>query len=80
MATQIYQDLVKFFGSQTRTAKALSIKQPSVKAWLIGKANMSEKVAIRAEKVTQGKFQAVDLCPSLKEFSEIQKAKTPSCN
>lgn len=65
-----YSELVEHFGSQTLTANALNIKQPSVKGWLSGKTKMSEKVAIRAQVVTDGKFKAVDLCPSLKESFE----------
>jgi len=66
--TVIYVQLVSFFGSQTKTAQALSIKQPSVNAWLTGKSQMSEKIALRAERVTKGRFKAYQLCPTLKEF------------
>ncbi|HCH7477593.1 transcriptional regulator [Acinetobacter baumannii] len=66
----IYIKLVSFFGSQTKTAKALSIKQPSVNAWLTGKSRMSEKIALRAEYVTNGRFKAYQLCPTLKEFEK----------
>ena len=61
-----YQKLVDFFGSQSATADALGIRQPSVNAWLSGKAKMSARLAIKAEKITNGKFKAVDLCPDLK--------------
>jgi len=65
-----YKELVEHFGSQTLTAKALEIKQPSVKAWISGKTKMSEKIAIRAQVATNGKFKAVDLCPALKDSFE----------
>lgn len=68
--TVIYMQLVSFFGSQTKTAQALSIKQPSVNAWLTGKSQMSEKIALRAECVTNGSFKAYQLCPTLKEFEK----------
>jgi DNA-binding transcriptional regulator YdaS (Cro superfamily) len=68
--TVIYMQLVSFFGSQTKTAQALSIKQPSVNAWLTGKSQMSEKIALRAERVTNGSFKAYQLCPTLKEFEK----------
>lgn len=61
-----YQKLVDFFGSQSATADALGIRQPSVNAWVSGKAKMSAKMALKAEKATKGKFKAVDLCPDLK--------------
>ncbi|MBJ8503621.1 helix-turn-helix domain-containing protein [Acinetobacter seifertii] len=64
----IYIKLVKFFGGQTKTAKALLVTQPSVNAWINGKSQMSEKIALRAERVTKGRFKAHKLCPSLKEF------------
>ncbi len=67
----IYQLLVKHFGGQESTAKALSVKQPAVSGWVRGAKKMSELVAIRAEKATQGKFKAADLCPSLKEFQNL---------
>ena len=70
-----YKDLVSYFGSQTETARRLGVKQPSVNAWLSGKAKMSSVTAVVAEEVTNGKFRAVDLCPQLKQ--SLQKAKTP---
>ena len=63
-----YQKLVDFFGTQSATADALGIRQPSVNAWLSGKAKMSAKLALKAEKITDGKFKAVDLCPDLKDL------------
>lgn len=65
-----YKKLVKFFGGQTKTANALLVKQPSVNAWINGKSQMSEKIALRAERATKGRFKAHKLCPSLKEFEE----------
>lgn len=63
-----FKALVKHFGGQENTAKALQVKQPAVSGWVRGTKNMSELVAIRAEKVTGGEFKAAELCPSLKEF------------
>jgi DNA-binding transcriptional regulator YdaS (Cro superfamily) len=62
-----YELLVARFGSQDATADALDIKQPSVNAWLKGKTVMSPLVATRAERVTEGEFKAIDLCPALRE-------------
>ena len=72
-----YTSLVGFFESQSEAARQLNVKQPSVNAWLTGKAQMSAISAQRAEIVTKGKFKAVDLCPLL---AEIEKLKTPSGN
>ncbi|MHA3112912.1 Cro/CI family transcriptional regulator [Acinetobacter sp. ANC 4193] len=70
-SNNIYQLLVNHFGGQENTAKALDVKQPAVSHWVRRTKNMSEKVAFRAEKATLGKFKAVDLCPSLKEFQDL---------
>ncbi|WP_025094586.1 Cro/CI family transcriptional regulator [Acinetobacter soli] len=67
----IYQLLVEHFGGQENTANALNVKQPAVSCWVRRTKNMSERVAIRAEKATQGKFKATDLCPALKEFQTL---------
>lgn len=61
-----YQQLVDHFGGQENTAQALLVRQPAVSGWVRGVKNMSERVAIRAQAETNGKFKAVDLCPSLK--------------
>lgn len=66
-----FQKLVVYFGGQENTAKALHVKQPAVSGWVRGSKNMSELVAIRAEKATNGAFKAIDLCPSLKEFQTL---------
>lgn len=75
-----YKNLINFFGSQVKTAKMLQVKQPSVNAWLTGKSKMSATVALRAEKLTNGKFRAVDLCPRLAEIENLPQQKTPSDN
>lgn len=67
----LYQDLVKHFGGQEATAEALHVSQSNISGYVSGRWNMSEKVAIRAEKVTNGEFKAVDLCPALKEFQAL---------
>lgn len=62
---KIYQDLVDFFDGQTKTAQKLNVSQPSVNAWIKGKAKMSPLIALRAERITEGAFKAQDLCPSV---------------
>lgn len=64
---EAYQRLVDYFGGQQATATALNVKQPSVSAWVSGKARMSAIVALRAERKTEGAFKAIDLCPQLNE-------------
>ncbi len=74
MAMQpIYQKLVEHFGGQVATAKALKVSQANISGYVSGRWNMSEVVAMRAEKATEGEFKAAELCPSLKEF-QIQTA------
>lgn len=67
----LYQELVKHLGGQKASAKALLVSQPNISGYVSGRWNMSERVAIRAEKVTCGKFKAADLCPTLKEFQQL---------
>lgn len=61
-----YQSVIDHFGNQVKTATMLGVRQASVSAWVSGKTKMGAAVAIRAEKVTQGKFKASDLCPALR--------------
>ncbi|MBK0062176.1 MULTISPECIES: YdaS family helix-turn-helix protein [unclassified Acinetobacter] len=67
----IYQNLVEYFGGQDAAAKALNVSQSNISGYTSGRWNMSAKVAIRAEKATEGKFKAFDLCPALKEFQSL---------
>ena len=57
----IYQELVKHFGGQVKTAEALGCKQGTVSGWVRGKHGVSGKYAIKAEQLTNGKFKAADL-------------------
>lgn len=68
--TDLYKKVVDHFGSQTLTAKALGLEQPSVNAWLKGKTKMSINSALIAERKTMGKFRAVDLSPDFKRINE----------
>lgn len=67
----LYVELVKHFGGQIPTAKALLVSQANISGYVSGRWNMSALVAIQAEKATDGKFKAVDLCPSLKRFQAL---------
>lgn len=72
---QHYKKLVKFFGTQDMTASQLGVKQPSVQAWISGRSKMSVLSAQKAEKLTNGQFRAVDLCPKLKELEDLSPPK-----
>ena len=69
---QSYSQLVAHFGGQQKTADALGCTQPSVSAWLQGKANMSAPLALKAERITNGEIKAVDLCPALAELETTE--------
>ncbi|MCD1588972.1 helix-turn-helix domain-containing protein [Halomonas sp. IOP_14] len=66
--TTVFKNLVSHFGGQLQTAKALNVNQGAVSNWVCGKHGMSPAVALRAEKLTNGRFTAAQLCPSV--FSE----------
>lgn len=61
----IFTDLIKHFGNQNKTASALGVDQSAVSGWVRNKHGMSPTVAIKAEKITNGKFSRKDLCPSV---------------
>ena len=64
--SEIALELVNHFDkSQSKTAKALKVSQPTVSGWVRGEHGMSAAVALRAEIITGGKFKAVCLCPDL---------------
>ncbi len=66
-----YEKLVKHFGNQQKTADALGCSQAAVFKWVKGKAYMSSAIANRAQKITDAKFKAADLCPDLKEYQSM---------
>ena len=63
--TSTFQSLVGFFGNQIKTAELLKVDQATVSGWVRGKHGVSPAVALRAEKLTKGKFTAAQLCPSV---------------
>lgn len=66
-----YKELVIHFGSQQKTADALHVSQAAVSYWVSGVKKMTISPALTAEKATNGKFKAVELCPALKEFQTL---------
>ncbi|WP_445425197.1 transcriptional regulator [Alishewanella sp. HL-SH06] len=65
--TSTFKNLIDHFGDQSIAAEMLGVKQPTVSGWLNGKHGMSAKTALKAERLTGGKFKASDLCPELAE-------------
>ena len=63
----IIEQLIKHFGGQVKTASSLGVKQPTVSGWLRCDHGMSAVTALKAEKLTNGEFKAVELCPKLLE-------------
>ncbi|WP_315075582.1 YdaS family helix-turn-helix protein [Acinetobacter guillouiae] len=63
----LYKRVVEHFGSQTLTAQALDLEQPSVWAWVNGKAKMSSETALLVQEKTDGEFKYKDLFPSRKK-------------
>ena len=66
----LYKCVVEHFGSQTLTAQALDLEQPSVWAWINGKEKMSSETALKKKKKTNGKFKYKDLFPSRKKSQQ----------
>ncbi len=67
-----YKRLVAHFGGQQKTAEALGCTQPSVWAWLQGKAHMSAVLALKAEKLTEGALASSELCPALASLEAVE--------
>lgn len=61
----VFQSLVDYFEGQSSTAKALGVNQGAVSNWVRGKHGMSPAVALRAAKLTGGRFTAAELCPAV---------------
>lgn len=61
--------LIKFFGTQEKTAHALGVKQGTVSGWATGRHGVSEVHALMAEKLTKGAIKAVELCPRLSSLA-----------
>ncbi len=59
----IYQRLVKHFGTQEATAKAVKVDQSTVSGWCRELFKPNPSAAVRAEKATEGEFSRRDLCP-----------------
>lgn len=68
------KDVVDHFGSQRKTAAALNITQPTVNH-MVSTGQVSVEIALLIQKITEGKFSALELRPSLrKNFTEVTVA------
>ncbi|MBA6066379.1 transcriptional regulator [Pseudomonas mosselii] len=63
--TQIFKDLVLFFGGQVATAKALGVTQGTVSGWVRGVHGCSADMALVIQVKTKGRFTAAQFRPSL---------------
>ncbi|MGY3728037.1 MULTISPECIES: Cro/CI family transcriptional regulator [Cobetia] len=72
----IFERLVDHFGTQAKAAEELGVYQGTVSGWVRGKHGMSPVLALRAEKLTRGKFKAKKLCPSLGHCLRTANKKT----
>lgn len=70
----IYSELIKHLGGQVKAAYELGVNQSTVSNYKTGRHTMSALVAMRAEKITGGKFKAVDLCPAIKRCTAVGAA------
>ncbi len=61
--------LIKYFGGQIPTAKALKVEQGTVSGWLNFAHGVSSLNAMRAEKLTGGAVKAEELCPELAQIN-----------
>lgn len=64
--------LISHFGSQTATAKALGVSQPTVSYWLSGYQKISPEKALLAQVKSKGEISATDLCPLFAEAEALQ--------
>ncbi|WP_341522184.1 Cro/CI family transcriptional regulator [Pseudomonas sp. G.S.17] len=65
-------ELVAHFGSQTATAKALGVSQPTVSYWVSGHQKISPEKALRAQIESNGAVSASDLCPLFARAEALQ--------
>ena len=62
--------LIQHFGNQNTLAQKLGLSQGAVSQWRTDKSKISPENALKIEKITDGKFRAVDLCPRLAELDK----------
>lgn len=75
LKNKVIQKAISHFGSQTAIAEKLGVKQSAVSQWLNNSCQISVNNALKIEKLTNGQFRAVDLCPKLKELEDLSPPK-----
>lgn len=73
----IIASVIDHFGGQAKMADLIGIGQGGISNWLNNKNGINERNALKIEKLTNGKFKAVDLCPRLKEIDDLHPTKNP---
>jgi len=74
MKDSAIDQLVAEFGGVSKAAKALGVAQATVTGWRLGHHGMRAGTAIRAERLTEGRVKAQDLCPELAGFTSTPTA------
>ena len=69
-SAELIQKLIREFGTQIKLGQAIGISQSTITGWLRLEHGISELTALKIEKITEGKFRAVDLCPRLAELDK----------
>ncbi|WP_445765017.1 transcriptional regulator [Pseudomonas sp. RIT-To-2] len=72
--------LIKHFGTQSLTAKALGVSQATISYWLSGSQKISPEKAFLAELMTDGAVTAASLCPLLAQVEARHKVGESSIN
>ena len=63
--TKRIAQLISAYGSQSGLANELGVKQSTVSLWSKRQHGMPALEALIAQEITDGEFQAIDLCPDL---------------
>lgn len=77
MAQKI-NELIRYFGSQAMTGKALGVSQATVSYWLSGAQKVSPEKAFIAELATGGAIKASSLCSLLAQVEARHKLSESS--
>lgn len=72
--------LIKHFGTQASTAKALGVSQATISYWLSGAQKISPEKAFLAELMTGGAIRASSLCTFLAQVEARHKVGESSTN
>ncbi len=68
-------ELIQQFGGQIKLGKKVGVSQGTITGWLNQKHGISGTNAMKIEKLTNGKFRAIDLCPRLAEIEMMDPSE-----